>query len=117
MTHVAITTLTKGWSIIMSDNLPMGYREPPSFEDVVRALEAQIIELQKEGKRLSGCLLAIHSASETVPASVLRRIAHDTAMRCIEPNTAEDLIKLRSIYPCDAKEIDALIAALASGLK
>jgi hypothetical protein len=49
-----------------------------------------------DARKLSGGLLAIHGAAETVPASVLRGIAYDVALNCMDPQTAHSQIAIRA---------------------
>lgn len=57
----------------------------------------RIATLEAEIKRLSGGLIAIHEASPDVPASVLRGIAYDIALNCIDPETARYQITRRAL--------------------
>ena len=60
---------------------------------LVRDIEAP---LRAEIDRLAGCLIAICSAKESTPASVLRGIAYDAALNCITPDVAEFQIERRT---------------------
>ena len=50
-----------------------------------------------DARRLSGGLMAIRGADETVPASVLRSVAYDIALNCIEPDVATYQITRRAL--------------------
>lgn len=72
----------------------LGARE--RAEAKLSAAEQESERLREESKRLSGGLIAISGAAETVPAQVLRGIAYDVALNCIKPDVAEYQIERRA---------------------
>jgi hypothetical protein len=62
----------------------------------IAELESASTTWREDACRLSGGLIAIRNAAPTVPASVLRGIAYDIALNCINPDTAEFQIETRT---------------------
>lgn len=60
------------------------------------ALVGKVKELNAEAQRLSSGLLMISGAPRTAPAAVLRTVAYDIALNCIEPDVAEYQIVRRA---------------------
>lgn len=74
-----------------------------------------------EAARLSGGLIAINQADPSVPAEVLRGIAYDIALNCIEPDVAEFQIARRAALtapsqPASALDDEADMAAVGRAL-
>lgn len=85
-------------------------REALHTQGIVPALRARLNELlaerecwNRDARRLSGGLLAIRNAAENVPASVLRGIAYDIALNCIDPDTAAYQIERRAALAAQDK--------------
>lgn len=71
--------------------------------DEVLTLRADVERLRRErdqwnndARRLSGGLVAIAEAADGVAASVLRSVAYDVALNCIEPDVARYQIERRA---------------------
>lgn len=56
----------------------------------------ELEQMRAERDRLSGGLVALAGAPKTVGSSVLRSVAYDIAMNCIDAETAEFQIKRRA---------------------
>jgi len=61
----------------------------------------------KKAARLSGGLIAINQADPSVPAEVLRGIAYDVALNCIEPDVAEFQITRRAALTAPSQPASA----------
>lgn len=59
--------------------------------------EAKIARWNKDARKLAGGLLAIYNADPGIPADVLRGIAYDIALNCIDPETAKYQIVARTL--------------------
>lgn len=72
-----------------------GWREfevPPIQHEAA----AEIEQLMAENARLSGGLIAITGAPKTVGSIVLRSVAYDIALNCLDPSTAAFQIERRA---------------------
>jgi len=93
-----------------------------TMDDLLGELGAQIKELRvsahrfaqmeasmrywiKQHARLSDGLIAIHEASPDVPADVLRGIAYDIVLNCIDPETARFQITRRAGIVCGGGDV------------
>jgi len=54
----------------------------------IAELRAERDQWNADARRLSGGLIAISESPKTIGSSVLRSIAYDIALNCIEPDTA-----------------------------
>lgn len=76
-------------------NVPYTEREVALMAEIER-LTLERDKWNADARRLSGGLMAIRDAAETVPAFVLRSIAYDIALNCIEPDVAKYQIERRA---------------------
>lgn len=61
-----------------------------------RQAEAERDEWNRDARRLSGGLCAIHGAPANATVGALKSVAYDIALNCIEPETARFQIEKRS---------------------
>lgn len=80
----------------MIDNLRRGTALENRAADEIERLRAERDQWNADARRLSGGLLAIRNAPEDAPSEVLRGVAYDIAMNCLDPDTAAFQIERRA---------------------
>lgn len=60
-----------------------------------------------DARRLSGCLIAIHQASENATIGALKSVAYDSALNCISEGVARFQIERRSVREISLRNEEA----------